>query len=158
MSVDQSERFKKKKWQVDRKKSQAEGSQPCLRGVKDRQKMVWRVRRECVVGGGGKVRPLIDVKLVFEMEEQTRRLASEATRGCEGKMRGNEKVRDVCGVNFASDSSVVAGRAEVFANSVAIEGNPNETKDSGVDGWRGGAEVVDREVCFSDVQDRGQVK
>ena len=29
---------------------------------------------------------LIDVELVFEVEEETRRLASEAARGCEGKM------------------------------------------------------------------------
>ena len=95
-------------------------------------------------GRGGKVRPLIDVKLVFEMEEETRRLASEATRGCEGKVRGDEKIRDVCGVNFASYSSVVAGRVGVFKNSAAIGRNPDETKDSGVDGWCRGAKVVDR--------------
>ena len=29
---------------------------------------------------------LIDVELVFEVEEETRRLASKATRGCESEM------------------------------------------------------------------------
>ena len=98
----------------------------------------------CSVRGGGNDRPLIDVELIFEVEEETRRLASEATRGCEGKVRGDEKIRDVCGVNFASYSSVVAGRAGVFKNSAAIGRNPDETKDSGVEGWCRGAKVVDR--------------
>ena len=29
---------------------------------------------------------LIDVELVFEVEEETRRLSSQATRGCESEM------------------------------------------------------------------------
>ena len=98
----------------------------------------------CVCGRGGKVRPLIDVKLVFEVEEETRRLASEATRGCEGDMWGDEKIRDVGGVDFAGDSGMVAGRAGVLEYSAAIGGNPDEAKDSGVQGRCRGAKVVDR--------------
>ena len=52
----------------------------------------------------GRERPLIDVELVFEVEEQTRRLASETARGCEGEMRGDEEVWDVGSVDFSSDS------------------------------------------------------
>ena len=43
------------------------GSQSKERGGEDREEV-------------GEDRPLIDVKLVFEMEEETRRLASEAAR------------------------------------------------------------------------------
>ena len=60
-------------------------------------------------------------------------------------MRGNEKVRDVCGINFASDSSVIAGRAGGFEDCAAIGGNPDETENGGVEGRGGCAEVVDRE-------------
>ena len=57
-------------------------------------------------------------------------------------MRGNEKVRDVSCVNFACDSSVVAGRARVFEDSTAIGSDPDETEDSSVEGRCGGAKVV----------------
>ena len=92
---------------------------------------------------------LVDVKLVFEMEEWTRRLASEAARGGEGEMRGHKKI---------GESSVVTGRAGVFEDCAAIWSNPYETKDSGVDGWCGGAEVVDREVCLCSEQRPSETK
>ncbi len=101
--------------------------------------------RRCSVRGGGNDRPLIDVELVFEVEEETRRLASEATRGCEGKMGGHKKIWDVGSVDFAGDSSMVAGGAGVLEDSAAIGGNPDETEDSGVESRGGGAKVVQRE-------------
>jgi len=104
---------------------------------------------------GVKGRPLVDVELVFEMEEQTRRLSSEAARGGEGEMRGNEKVRDVGEVDFSGDSSVVAGRARVLENSAAIGCDPYEAKDSGVKGGMGGSEVVERKVGLGEGQNRG---
>ncbi len=48
-------------------------------------------------------------------------------------MRGHEKVGDVCSVNFASDSGVIAGRSGVFEDSAAIRIDPEETVDSGVE-------------------------
>ncbi len=72
-------------------------------------------------------------------------------------MRGNEKVRDVGGVNFSCDSSVVAGRARVLENSAAIGSDPDETEDGSVEGRGGGAKVVNRQVSFVDLGDRGQV-
>ena len=99
----------------------------------------------CSVRGGGNDRPLIDVELIFEVEEETRRLASEATRGCEGKMGGHQKIGDDGSVDFAGDSRVVAGGAGVFEYSAAIGGNPDETENGGVEGRGGCAEVVDRE-------------
>ena len=100
---------------------------------------------------GGKERPLIDVKLFFEVEDQTCRLASETARGCEGQMRGYEKVRDVSCVDFACDSSVVAGRARVFENSATIRSDPDETEDGRVECRGGGAKVVNGEMGLGDV-------
>ena len=91
------------------------------------------------------------MKLVFEVEEETRRLASEAARGCEGQMRGNEKIRDVSCVDFACDSSVVAGRARVFENSATIRSDPDETEDGRVECRGGGAKVVNGEMGLGDV-------
>ncbi len=98
------------------------------------------------------------MKLVFEMEKQTRRLASEAARGGEGEMRGNEEVRDVSSIYFSCDSSVVAGRARVLKNSATIGSDPDETENGGVKVRGGGAKVVDRQVGFGDVGDRGQME
>ncbi len=95
---------------------------------------------------GGEKRPLIDVELVFDVEDQTCRLASEAARGGEGQMRGNEKVRDVCCVDFACDSSVVAGRARVLENSATIRSDPYETENGSVECRGGGAKVVNGQV------------
>ena len=83
-SLDQSEEFFGRKLAVFKKKIQrktkvfeAEVSQPKKR---DRKTVIrWLRARSgvCVRWGGGEGRPLIDVELVFEVEEQTRRLASE---------------------------------------------------------------------------------
>ena len=121
------------------------GSQSKERGGEDREE-----------GGGD--RPLIDVKLVFEMEEETRRRTSEAARGGEGEMRGHEKVRDVGGVDFSGDSSVVAGRARVLENSATIRSDPDETEDCSVESRGGGAKVVDCQVGLGELGDRCQMK
>ncbi len=84
------------------------------------------------------------MKLVFEMVKETRRLAGESARGSEGEMRGHQKIGDISSVNFASDSSVIAGRAGVFENSAAIGRDPNETEDGSVEGRGDGAKVVNR--------------
>ena len=73
-------------------------------------------------------------------------------------MRGHQKIRDVRRVDFTSDSSVVAGGAGVFEDCAAIWGNPDKTKDSGVEGGGGGAKVVDGEMSLGDGQNGGQVK
>ena len=99
---------------------------------------------------GGKERPLIDVELVFEVEDQTCRLASETARGGEGQMRGNEKVRDVSCVDFACDSSVIAGRASGFEDSATIWSVPDETEDGRVKCRGGGAKVVNGEMGLGD--------
>ena len=98
---------------------------------------------------------LIDVELVFEVEEETRRLASKATRECESEMWCHKKIGDVGSVDFAGDSSVVAGGAWVLEYSAAIGGNPDATEDSGVEGRGGGAKVVNWKKWFGDVQDGG---
>ena len=54
-------------------------------------------------------------------------------------MGGNQEVRKVGSVDFASDGGVVAGRAGVLEHGAAIGSNPDETEDSGVQGARGGA-------------------
>ena len=73
-------------------------------------------------------------------------------------MRGHQKIRDVRRVNFTGDSSVVAGRARVLEYSTAIGSDPDETEDSSVEGRCGGAKVVDGQVCFVDLGDRGQME
>ena len=73
-------------------------------------------------------------------------------------MRGNEEVRDVGSVDFACDSSVVAGRARVLENSATIRSDPDETEDGSVECRGGGAKVVNGQVGFSDLGDRGQMK
>ena len=102
---------------------------------------------------GGWVRPSVNVKLVFEVVEETRRLAGESAGGREGEMRGHQKIRDVSRVDFTSDSSVVAGRAGVFENSASIGRDPNETEDGSVESRGGGTQVVDRQVGFGDLGD-----
>ncbi len=58
-------------------------------------------------------------------------------------MGGNQEVRKVGSVDFASDGGVVAGRAGVLKHGAAIGSNPDETENSGVQRARGGAKVVD---------------
>ena len=73
-------------------------------------------------------------------------------------MRGNEKVRDVCCVDFACDSSVVTGRARVFEDSAPIRSDPDETEDGRVECRGGGAKVVNGEMGLGDVEDGGQME
>ena len=73
-------------------------------------------------------------------------------------MRGDEEVGDVGSVDFSSDSVVAAGGARVFEDSSAIGCEPDETEDGSVEGWVGGAQVVDQQVGFGDLGDRGQVE
>ncbi len=50
-------------------------------------------------------------------------------------MGGNQEVREVGSVDFASDGRVVAGRADVLIeNGAAIGSNPDETENSSVQG------------------------
>ena len=83
------------------------------------------------------------MELVTKVEEETRRLAREATGRGEAEVGGNQEVREVGSVDFSSDGRVVAGRAGVLENGAAIGSNPDETENSGVQGARGGAKVVD---------------
>ena len=57
---------------------------------------------------------LVDVKLFTQMEEEAGRLAGETAGRGKDKVGGNQEIGDVGGVDFASDSGVVAGRAFVF--------------------------------------------
>ena len=83
------------------------------------------------------------MKLFAEMDEKTSRLARETTDGGEGKVGGNQEVGDVGSVDLSGDSMVVAGRAGVFQESLAIGSNPDETKGGGVESRGGGSEVVE---------------
>jgi hypothetical protein len=85
---------------------------------------------------------LISVELVAKVEEEACRLARETTGGGEGKVGGNQKVRDVGGVDLSGDSMVMAGRAGVFQNSFPIGCDPYETEDGGGKRRGGGPEVV----------------
>jgi len=84
----------------------------------------------------------VDMELVAEMKEKTRRLARQTTRGGEDEVGGYQEVGDVGGVDFARDSGVVAGWAVVFEDGAAIGGNPDETENGSVEGASGGPEVV----------------
>ena len=53
---------------------------------------------------------------------------------------------------------MVAGRAGVFENSASIGRDPNETEDGSVESRGGGAKVVNRQVGFIDLCNRGQMK
>ena len=88
------------------------------------------------------------MKLVTQMEEETSRLTRETTSGSEGKVGGNQEVGEVGSVDLAGDSMVVAGRAGFFQDSLAIGGNPDETKGGGVEIRGGGSEVVKTELVF----------
>ncbi len=63
---------------------------------------------------------LISVELVAKLEDEACRLSRETTGGGEGKVGGNQEVRDVGGVDLSGDGMVVAGRAGVFQNSFTI--------------------------------------
>ena len=54
--------------------------------------------------------------------------------------------------------SPVTAWARVFEDSSAIGCEPDETEDGSVEGWGGGAKVVDRQVGFGDLGDRGQME
>jgi hypothetical protein len=98
------------------------------------------------------------VELVTKVEEETRRLAREATRRGEAEVGGNQEVREVGSVDFSSDGRVVAGRAGVLENGAAIGSNPDETENSSVQGARGGAEVVDGQQDLCKVEDFGKME
>ncbi len=87
------------------------------------------------------------------MKEEARILARQTASGSKDKVGGNQEVGDVNGINLASDSGVVPGRAGVFEDSAAIRSEPDETEDSGVQGTRGGAEVVDGEQSLRKCED-----
>ncbi len=83
-------------------------------------------------------------------------LASETASRREAEVRGHENVGVVCGVNFASDSGMVAGRSGVFENSAVIWINPEETEDGRVESRGGGSEVVDNKcvplICVTEAK------
>ena len=68
----------------------------------------------------------------------------ETTSGGEVEVGGHEKIGEVLSVDFTGDGVVVAGGARVFEDSSAIGCDPDETEDGSVEGWGGGAKVVDR--------------
>jgi hypothetical protein len=100
----------------------------------------------------------VDVELVTQMEEEAGRLAGETTSGGEEEVGGNQEIRDVSRVYFTCDSSVVAGRAGVFQDSAATRGDPDETKNSGVQGRGCGAQIMDGQTSFIDREHFGQVE
>ncbi len=73
-------------------------------------------------------------------------------------MGGNQEVREVDGIDLASDGGVVPGRAVVFEDSAAIGGDPDEAKRGGGEIRGGGAEVMDRETGFINFEHFGEVK
>jgi hypothetical protein len=77
------------------------------------------------------------------MEEETSRLTRETTSGSEGKVGGNQEVGEVGSVDLSGDSMVVAGRAGVFQDSLAIGSNP-ERQRCRESGWwfRGSGDVA----------------
>ncbi len=70
----------------------------------------------------------IDVKLCTQMEEEAGRLAGETAARSKDKVGGNQEIGDVGGVDFASDSGVVAGRAFVCEYGPSIGGEPDEAE------------------------------
>ena len=91
---------------------------------------------------------LISVELVAKVEEEACRLARETAGGGESKVRGNQEVGEVGRVDLAGDSMVVAGRAGVFQDSLAVGSKPDETKGGGGEDRGGGSEVVKTELVF----------
>ncbi len=62
------------------------------------------------------------------MEQKARRLARQTVGGSKDKVKGNQEVGDIHGINLASDSGAVPGRAGVFEDSAIVGGDP-EKKD-----------------------------
>ena len=92
----------------------------------------------------------VDVKLFTQMEET-------AHRG-KDKVGSNQEVGDVSSVDLASDCVMVAGGAFVFQDGPSIGGDPDQTKDGGVQGWGSGAKVVERQMVFVESKDFSQVE
>jgi hypothetical protein len=69
------------------------------------------------------------MKFSTQMEEEAGRFARETARRGKDKVGGNQKIGDVGGINFSSDSIMVAGRACVFQDGSSIGCEPDETKD-----------------------------
>ena len=100
----------------------------------------------------------VDMELCTQMEEDAGRLAGETACRSKDKVRGNQEIGDVGGVDFASDSGVVAGRAFVFEDGPSIGGEPDETEGGSVEVRGGSAKIVERQVVFVEVKDRSKVK
>jgi hypothetical protein len=100
----------------------------------------------------------VDMELCTQMEEDAGRLAGETACRSKDKVGGNQEIGDVGGVDFASDSGVVAGRAFVFEDGPSIGGEPDETEGGSVEMRGGGAKVVERQVVFVEIKDLSQVK
>ena len=73
-------------------------------------------------------------------------------------MGGNQEVREVDGIDLASDSGVVPGRAGVFEDGAPIGGDPDGAKGGSGEIRGGGAEVMDRETDFINHNNFGEVK
>jgi hypothetical protein len=98
------------------------------------------------------------MKLITQMEEEAGRFTGETAHRSKDKVGGNQEIGDVGGVDFASDSGVVAGGAFVFQDGPSIGGDPDQTKDGGVQGWGSGAKVVEKQVVFVESKDFSQVE
>ena len=75
-------------------------------------------------------------------------LAGETAGGGEGKVGGNEEVREIFVGDFAGDGAVVAGRARGFENSLVVRREPGELEDGAFHVRVGGTQVVDGGVGF----------
>ena len=98
------------------------------------------------------------MKLFTQMEEEAGRLAGETAGRGKDKVGGNQEIGDVGGVDFAGDSRVVAGWACVIEDGPSIGGEPDEAKDSRVQGGIGCAVVVQGQQVFGESGDGGEVK
>jgi hypothetical protein len=92
------------------------------------------------------------------MEEEAGGFAGETAHRGKDKVGGNQEVVDVGGVYLASDGSMVAGWACVLENGPSIGGEPDETKDSSVQGGMGCAVVVQGYEVFVEGGDFGEMK
>ncbi len=108
---------------------------------------------ECYVRGVGKkrwARHLINKELGVKVKEEARRLARQMAGGGNDKVGGSQEVREDDGVDLASDSGVVPGKAGVFEYGASIGGDPDGAKRGSGDIRGGGAKVMDGETGFID--------
>ncbi len=98
------------------------------------------------------------MELCTQVEEEAGRLAGETAGRSKDKVGGNQKIGDVGGVDFASHSDVVAGRAFVFEYSSSIGGEPDETEGGSVEMRGSGAKVVERQMVFVEGKDFSQME